>query len=165
MAVKNTTKTSSTPRPRAQSRPNPHKKPRKKTKKKKNKSVFRGICYGLLFCFLALFVVAAGYGLAIIKTTPPLDVEAVLSLNQASSLYDRNGDFMDNLHTDEERYVIESDEMPNNLKNAFVAIEDERFYKHGGIDVKRILGAAALDVKKILTGQKGLHGALSLIHI
>ena len=36
MAVKNTTKTSSTPRPRAQSRPNPHKKPRKKTKKKKN---------------------------------------------------------------------------------------------------------------------------------
>lgn len=164
MAVKNTTKTSSTPRPRThvQSRPHPNKKPRKKTKKKRPKRVFRGICYGLLFCFLAIFVVAAGYGLAIIKTTPPLDVEEVLSLNQASSLYDRNGDFMDNLHTDEERYVIESDEMPNNLKNAFVAIEDERFYKHSGIDVKRILGAAALDVKKILTGQKGLHGASTL---
>lgn len=161
MAVKNTTKTSSTPRSRAQAQ-SPQKKTKKRPKKKKQKRVFKGICYGLLFCFLALFVVAAGYGLAIIKTTPPLDVEEVLSLNQPSSLYDRNGDFMDNLHTDEERYVIESDEMPNNLKNAFVAIEDERFYKHGGIDIKRILGAAALDVKKILTGQKGLHGASTL---
>ncbi len=105
---------------------------------------------------------AAGYAFAIIKTTPPLDVDAVLSLNQPSSLFDNNGDFMDNLHTDEERYVIDSSEMPANLKNAFVSIEDERFYKHKGIDVQRIVGAALLDVKKILTGQRGLHGASTL---
>lgn len=152
MAVNNGRKTNTIPRNHV----------RKKPKPKKAKKVFRGICYGLLFCFLAIFVVAAGYVFAIIKTTAPLDVNAVLSLNQPSSLYDKDGTFMDNLHTDEERYVIDSSKMPATLKNAFVSIEDERFYSHKGVDVQRIAGAALLDVKKILTGQKGLHGASTL---
>lgn len=150
MAVNNSTKTKSSPRNK------------KKPQQNKAKKIFKGICFGVLFCFLAVFVIAAGYAFAIIKTTPPLDVDAVLSLNQPSSLYDNDGEFMDNLHTDEERYVIDSSEMPADLKNAFVSIEDERFYKHNGIDIQRIAGAALLDVKKILTGQKGLHGASTL---
>ena len=151
MAVDNKAKrTSSTPQ---------KKKP---TKQKKSKKIFKGISFGLLFCFLAIFVIGSGYAFAIIKTTPPLNVDAVLSLNQPSSLYDSNKEFMDNLHTDEERYVIDSKKIPANLKNAFVSIEDERFYSHKGVDVQRILGAAFLDVKKIATGQKGLHGASTL---
>jgi len=146
----NAKKTSSTPR-------------RKRPKKQKRaKKIFKGISFGLLFCFLAIFVIGSGYAFAIIKTTPPLNVEAVLSLSQASSLYDSNGDFMDNLHTDEERYVIDSSKIPSNLKNAFVSIEDERFYSHKGIDVQRILGAAFLDAKKIITRQKGFQGASTL---
>lgn len=138
--------------------------PRKKrlVKEKKSKKIFKGIGFGLLFCFLAIFVIGSGYAFAIIKTTPPLNVEAVLSLNQPSSVYDANEEFMDNLHTDEERYVIDSNKIPTNLKNAFVSIEDERFYKHKGVDIQRILGAAYLDAKKLLTGQKGLHGASTL---
>ena len=31
--------------------------------------------------------------------------------------------------------------MPNNLKNAYVAIEDERFYSHHGVDIKRTASA------------------------
>ena len=151
MAVDNKAKkTNSTPR---------NEKP---AKKKNQKKIFKGIRFGLLFCFLAIFVIASGYTFAIIKTTPPLDVEAVLSLNQPSSLYDSNEEFMDNLHTDEERYVIDSNKIPTNLKNAFVSIEDERFYKHKGVDIQRILGAAFLDAKKIITKQKGLHGASTL---
>jgi len=138
--------------------------PRKKrpTKQKKAKKIFKGISFGLLFCFLAIFVIGAGYAFAIIKTTPPLNVDAVLSLNQPSSLYDSNGEFMDNLHTDEERYVIDSKKIPTNLKNAFVSIEDERFYSHKGVDIQRILGAAFLDAKKIITRQKGFQGASTL---
>jgi penicillin-binding protein 1A len=135
---------------------------KKPTKQKKVRKIFKGITFGLLFCFLAIFVIGAGYAFAIIKTTPPLNVDAVLSLNQPSSLYDSNKEFMDNLHTDEERYVIDSKKIPANLKNAFVSIEDERFYSHKGVDIQRILGAAFLDVKKIATGQKGLHGASTL---
>lgn len=151
MAVNNDAKrTNSTPR---------RKKP---TKQKKAKKIFKGISFGLLSCFLAIFVIGSGYAFAIIKTMPPLNVEAVLLLNQPSSLYDSNGDFMDNLHTDEERYVIDSKKIPTNLKNAFVSIEDERFYSHKGVDIQRILGAAFLDAKKIVTGQKGFHGASTL---
>ena len=151
MAVNNNVKrTSSTPK---------NKKP---TKPKKARKILKGIIFGLLFCFLAIFVIGAGYTFAIIKTTPPLNVEAVLSLNQPSSVYDSNGDFMDNLHTDEERYVIDSKKIPTNLKNAFVSIEDERFYSHNGVDIQRILGAAFLDVKKIVTRQKGFQGASTL---
>ncbi|AGX42143.1 transglycosylase domain-containing protein [Clostridium saccharobutylicum] len=135
---------------------------KKKPKQKKSKKIFRGIIFGLLFCFLAIFVVGAGYAFAIIKTTPPLDVKAVLSLNQASSVYDSKEDFIDNLQTDEERYVIDSSKMPTKLKNAFVSIEDERFYSHKGIDIQRILGSALLDARRLLTGQKGLHGASTL---
>ncbi|WP_160693078.1 transglycosylase domain-containing protein [Clostridium sp. C2-6-12] len=135
---------------------------KKPPKRKKSRKFLKGICFGFIFCFLAVLVVGFGYAFAIIKATPPLNVNDVLSLNQPSSIYDSKGDFMDNLHTDEERYVIDSKKMPTNLKNAFVSIEDERFYKHNGIDIQRILGAAYLDVKKILTKQKGLHGASTL---
>jgi len=135
---------------------------KKPTTNKKARKIFKGVGFGLLFCFLAIFVVGAGYAFAIIKTTPPLNVEAVLSLNQPSSLYDSTGAFMDNLHTDEERYVIDSNKIPINLKNAFVSIEDERFYSHKGVDIQRILGSAFLDAKKLVTGQKGLHGASTL---
>src|SRR5471030_217672 len=124
---------------------------KKPTKNKKARKIFKGVGFGLLFCFLAIFVLGAGYAFAIIKTTPPLNVEAVLSLNQPSSLYDSTGAFMDNLHTDEERYVIDSNKIPINLKNAFVSIEDERFYSHKGVDIQRILGAAFLDAKKLVT--------------
>jgi penicillin-binding protein 1A len=135
---------------------------KKPPKRKKSRKVLKGICFGFLFCFLAVLVVGCGYAFAIIKATPPLKVDDVLSLSQPSSLYDSSGAFMDNLHTDEERYVIDSKKIPVNLKNAFVSIEDERFYKHNGIDIQRILGAAYLDAKKIITKQKGLHGASTL---
>lgn len=143
-------------------RTNSNQKTKKPSQPKNSKKVLKGFLFTLLFCFLAIFVIGAGYAFAIIKTTPPLNVEAVLSLNQPSSLYDSSGEFMDNLHTDEERYVIDSYQIPANLKNAFVSIEDERFYSHKGIDFQRIVGAAYLDVKKLLTGQKGLHGASTL---
>lgn len=149
----------STPKSKIPAKPS-NKKKSKKTKR--SKTLFKGILFGLLFCFLAILVVGTGYAFAVIKTTPPLNVEAVLSLNQPSSVYDSNGDFMDNLQTDEERYVIDSSKIPANLKNAFVSIEDERFYKHNGIDIQRIVSAAYLDVTRMITGQKGLHGASTI---
>lgn len=160
MAINDKAKrTNSTPKSKRTGTPTSHKKSKKP---KKTKTIFKGILFGLLFCFLAIMIVGAGYAFAVIKTTPPLNVEAVLSLNQPSSIYDSNGDFMDNIQTDEERYVIDSSKIPANLKNAFVSIEDERFYKHNGIDIQRIASSAYLDVTRMITGQKGLHGASTI---
>ena len=77
-------------------------------------------------------------------------------------LYDDAGEFIDNLPTQEERYVISYNEMPENLVNAYISIEDERFRSHKGIDVRRIIGAALRDVVVIIKGEGGVHGASTI---
>lgn len=140
--------------------------PKKNTKKKKKqgkvKRFFKHFFLTLLVLILVGIVVAGGYVLAIIKSAKSLDVNMVLRLNQPSIIYDSDGKFMDDVVDKEQRYVIKLSEMPKNLQNAFVSIEDERFYSHNGIDIKRIAGAAVIDVQRIITRKQGLHGASTL---
>ena len=69
---------------------------------------------------------------------------------------------MDNVITREQRYVVKSEEIPDNLKKAFVAIEDERFYEHKGIDVKRVFGVIASNIKSKLSGSNMVQGASTI---
>lgn len=116
----------------------------------------------ILVISLIGIVTISGFVFAIVKTSPPLTIEAVTDLDQASQLFDANGEFMDEVLTAEKRYVISLDEMPLNLRNAFIAIEDERFYEHSGIDIQRIIGAVLTDIKKIINKESGLHGASTI---
>ena len=54
---------------------------------------------------------------------------------------DQNGAVIANLNGDEKRKVITLADMSNYLPKAYVAIEDERYYKHNGVDFKRTAGA------------------------
>ena len=133
---------------------------------KKNKSkistFIKGIFLTMLLLGIAIFVVGLGYVFAIIKSTPSLDIQAVKNLSQPTSLYDSNEGFMDNLHSEVERTVISGDEMPQALKDAYVSIEDQRFYSHKGIDIIRIGGSIVTDIKKIFVGDSGYHGGSTL---
>ncbi len=60
-----------------------------------------------------------------------------------SVVLDSDGNQIAELSGDENRKIIRLDEMPENLKNAYVAIEDERFYSHNGVDFKRTAAAIA----------------------
>ncbi len=60
-----------------------------------------------------------------------------------SVVLDKDGNKLAELSGDENRKIIKLDQMPENLKNAYIAIEDERFYKHSGIDIKRTAAAVA----------------------
>lgn len=128
----------------------------------KTKKILTIVAAIILSVFLVGTLTVSGFVYAIIKTSPPLTIEAVKDLDQASQLFDSNGEFMDEVLTAEKRYVISLDEMPLNLRNAFISIEDERFYEHSGIDIQRILGALLTDIKKILNKETGLHGASTL---
>ena len=116
----------------------------------KVKNFFKVFLIFILVISLIGIVTISGFVFAIVKTSPPLTIEAVTDLDQASQLFDANGEFMDEVLTAEKRYVISLDEMPLTLRNAFIAIEDERFYEHSGIDIQRIIGAVLTDIKKII---------------
>ena len=58
-------------------------------------------------------------------------------LNENSVIVDSDGNVIAELGSERKKIKIENEEMPENLKNAYVSIEDERYYKHHGVDIKR----------------------------
>ena len=63
------------------------------------------------------------------------------NIEQSSTLYDVNGEKVDTLHYTQDRTITPISEMPDDLKNAFIAIEDKTFYKHHGFNFRRMIGA------------------------
>ena len=62
-------------------------------------------------------------------------------------MYDKDGNEVSVLKMSENRIYISIDSIPEAVRNAFIAAEDVRFYKHPGFDIKRIIGAAIADIK------------------
>ncbi|MFL0251750.1 transglycosylase domain-containing protein [Clostridium neuense] len=135
----------------------------KSKKKKKRFKFLKTILLLLFFIFILTSVAGAGFIFATVKSAPALDVNGtILNLDQPSELYDDKGNEIDTVITSQKRYVITMNEIPNNLANAFVSIEDERFYKHKGIDLKRIAGAFYNDIKSKIHKQNNIQGASTI---
>ena len=82
-----------------------------------------------------------GVAKAWIDTAPELDLDMLYSQSQTSFIYDRNGNLITEFKGTENRINATINEIPQNLINAVIAIEDARFYEHEGVDLKRIVGA------------------------
>ena len=86
-----------------------------------------------------------GYKLDIFGTNAIAENIKNLELNMTSIIYvkDNDGNWQEyqRLHGDENRIWVGIDRMPKNLQNAFIAIEDETFNTHKGINWRRTLGA------------------------
>ena len=128
----------------------------------KPKNIFKKTLMVLLMVIIILITSVSGYTFAVIKSAPDLDVDYILEPSETTTLFDDEGNFVTNYITTEQRYVVDSSEIPDNLKNAYVSIEDERFYEHKGIDIKRILGAVVNNVKTKLQGKSTFHGGSTL---
>ncbi len=77
---------------------------------------------------------------------------------QSTKIYDRTGEILlYDLHQDVKRTIVPFEQISRHLKNATVAIEDERFYSHFGIDLKAIVRAAVINTTQgdLLGGQGG----------
>ena len=85
----------------------------------------------------ALAGIAKGY----VDTAPELNLVAMDSQAQTSFIYDSNGNLITEYKGTENRVLVSLDAMPKMLRNAFIAVEDARFYSHSGVDLKRIVGA------------------------
>ena len=100
----------------------------------------------ILFCFVAsLFLGASfGYGLfrGILDSAPDIHKIHVGPTSYATKIYDKKGNLMSTLVTEgSNRERVSYEELPKDMINAFVAIEDERFWRHNGIDFRSILRA------------------------
>jgi penicillin-binding protein 1A len=69
-----------------------------------------------------------------------------LATAQSSRIVDRNGVVITDLRAEQNRTDIEFDQVPELVYNAVVAIEDERYWDHSGVDIKAILRAARSNV-------------------
>lgn len=86
--------------------------------------------------------------LEVMKTAPKIDANSIkYEMSQNSTIVDENGNEVDSIATSEYRQIVDYKDIPENLKNAFVAVEDERFYKHNGIDPLSIIGSAFENMK------------------
>lgn len=109
-----------------------------KKKKKQNRKFKKIIIFIILIC-----LVVGGILLAI-SAIKWRNIAEDMLVNENSVVVDTNGNQIAKLGSERKQIKVDYEEMPANLKNAYVAIEDERFYKHQGVDIKRT-GSAILN--------------------
>ena len=95
----------------------------------------------VLCCVLAVAGALVGIAKAYVDTAPTLDLAALNAQDKTSFIYDSAGNLITDYKGTEDRIMVSIDEIPKTLQNAFIAVEDARFYQHNGVDLKRIVGA------------------------
>lgn len=124
---------------------NDDRKPPVKDPKPKKKTKLQHI---ILWVLAGLLCIAAIGGLSIfcyyeylIQDVQTLDLSRRDDYSTASVIYDSKDRVVAEYGSNENIEWADIDEIPQTMKDAFVSIEDKRFYTHPGIDIKRLIGA------------------------
>ncbi|MDW7675344.1 MAG: penicillin-binding protein 1A [Bacillota bacterium] len=119
--------------------------------KKKNNRRINVLRLSIVFFLVAAFIMVGsgiGVGLAVMRNLPNWD-PSDFSSAQSTFVYDIEGRDVTKLHAQENRIIIETiDEVPENIINAFLAIEDARFYDHFGLDLRALSRAVVANITK-----------------
>lgn len=97
--------------------------------------------------FLAFAAASAGAIIALSRNLPKLDAQHRQLTAQTTIIFDRHGSIIAELHAAENRVVLNSKQIPDLIKNATVASEDQRFYQHHGVDFPGLARALFEDLK------------------
>ena len=125
-----------------------------------NKQTFLRIVKYVSICLLTVFIAAimlgGGLFLYYVSKAPALS-ESKLVATTSSKIYDSKNELIADLGS-ERRVNAQANEIPTELVNAIVSIEDHRFFSHRGVDTIRILGASLRNLR----GGGGLQGGSTL---
>lgn len=122
---------------------------------KKSELVQARVSWLVLLSILALisfvlFLLAINLGVILAKgseTLPDIRILENYHPNQSTRIFDRNNDLLANIHGDEDRVVVPLSSISTNIQRAVMAIEDNRFYQHNGVDVRGTIRALATNVR------------------
>ena len=132
-----------------------HRRRNTKRRKRKKKKATIGIIILRIIVVLAVvgcFAVGGafiGAYTGIIESAPALSSIDVTPESYTSIIYDENGNEIDTLHGEENREYVKLSQIPLDLQQAVIAIEDERFYEHNGIDIKGMFRALFVNIKNM----------------
>lgn len=93
-------------------------------------------CLSVICIFIMFGALLFGFKDQIISIFAPSNMDQALIPDAASQFYDCKGNAIYTTLSVERRIPITIDKIPKNVQNAFIAIEDNRFYDHFGIDIR-----------------------------
>lgn len=127
-------------------------------------AIFKLLIVIILTISFAATGVVGGLIFGYIRTAAPISPDQLMPRNFTTIVYDDDNIELAKLDAiKKNRMYARDSEIPEYLKKAFVAIEDERFYDHPGIDLPRIAGAAVnLVISKIAPGEGDIYGASTI---
>ena len=117
----------------------------KKVKKKKRFKWLKRIILSLFILGILAVLVVAGIVIGILNSDKyKLSVEELTVINENGSVLDSEGNQIATITGSENRKLVSLENMPKQLPEAFIAIEDKRFYEHPGVDFKRTVYATMM---------------------
>ena len=97
---------------------------------------------------VALAVMSFGmYVISVAADAPDIDTLQPVQAGENSIVYAADGSRLGYIQSDEARTTVKINQIPQDLQDATVAIEDERFYEHGGVDLEGIVRAASENIE------------------
>jgi penicillin-binding protein 1A len=105
------------------------------TGSKKKKPILKGVLIAALVIIIAGLVAGIAYVVSVISQVDAISPEN-FEMYESSVILDKNGDVYQELQGIENREIVSIEDIPEHVKNAFIAIEDERFYSHNGVDIQ-----------------------------
>ena len=115
-----------------------------------------------IVCVLGLLA-GVGYIVHIAASAPPLSSLKAREVAQNTRVFAADGTPLGYIQSDDLHLPLRSDDIPQVVKDATVAIEDERFYKHKGVDYEGVVRAAVKNVVSHKTVQGGSTITMQLV--
>lgn len=121
---------------------------KKRLIRKRSGRMFEKWGFRIFILTVSIAVVLIGFITFHIMKAPDVSEINIAPEGYVSTIYDRDNKLLKQLSvTESNRIYVTLSDIPQDLQNAFIAIEDKRFYEHEGIDIKGILRAAWLGIK------------------